>query len=209
VPLIFAATGLQLAAICAATAAHESEAMRANRAAAAISGIAIAGVAVISGLGITHQHAATATHPATTVSSQAHINPAKESGHRTSAHPAAAPSSADPSMVWLESAGGQAQVTLNNEIDTLAAALLTENSAPTVANHLVFETDARIVRAEAQKIQANPALMPTVNRAAYQTMLNDFIVVANLLQPGPGYGTTPQDYTAWYTALQASNITIW
>ena len=67
-------------------------------------------------------------------------------------------------MVWLESAGGQAQVTLNNEIDTLAAALLTENSAPTVANHLVFETDARIVRAEAQKIQANPALMPTVNR---------------------------------------------
>jgi len=40
-------------------------------------------------------------------------------------------------------------------------------------------------------------------------MLNDFIIVANLLQPGPGYGTTPQDYTAWYTALQASNITIW
>lgn len=34
-----AATGLQLAAICAATAAHESEAMRANRA-AATSGIA-------------------------------------------------------------------------------------------------------------------------------------------------------------------------
>ena len=41
-------------------------------------------------------------------------------------------------------------------------------------------------------------------------MLKDFIVVANLLQPGPGYGTTPQDYTAWYTtALNASNITIW
>jgi hypothetical protein len=38
--VIAAATGLQLAAICAATAAHESEAMRANRAAAAISGIA-------------------------------------------------------------------------------------------------------------------------------------------------------------------------
>ena len=30
--VIAAATGLQLAAICAATAAHESEAMRANRA---------------------------------------------------------------------------------------------------------------------------------------------------------------------------------
>jgi len=172
--------------------------MRANRAAAAISGIAIAGVAVISGLGITHQHAVTATHPATTVSSQAHINPAK-------ARPS---SSADPSMVWLESAGGQAQVTLNNEIDTLAAALLTENSAPTVANHLVFESDARTVRAEAQKILANPALLPTVNRAAYQTMLNDFIVVANLLQPGPGYGTTPQDYTAWNAAMNATNINI-
>ena len=172
--------------------------MRANRAAAAISGIAIAGVAVVSGLGITHQHAATATH-ATTVSSQAHIN---------TAHPAAARSSADPSMVWLESAGGQAQVTLNNEIATLAAALVTENSAPTVANHLVFETDARTVRAQAQKIQANPALLPAVNRAAYQTMLTDFIVVANLLQPGPGYGTTAQDYTAWNTAMNATNINV-
>ena len=173
--------------------------MRANRTAAAISGIAIAGVAVVSGLGITHQHAATATHPATTISSQAHIN---------NAHPAAARSSADPSMVWLESAGGQAQVTLNNEIATLAAALVTENSAPTVANHLVFETDARTVRAEAQKIQANPALLPAVNRAAYQTMLNDFIVVANLLQPGPGYGTTAQDYTAWNAAMNATNINV-
>ncbi len=184
--------------------------MRANRATAAISGIAIAGVAVISGLGITHQHAATAAHPATTVSSQAHINLARESGHHTSAHPAAArpSSSADPSMVWLESAGGQAQVTLNDEIDTLAAALVTENSAPTVANHLVFETDARTVRAEAQKILANPALLPAVNRAAYQTMLNDFIVVANLLQPGPGYGTTAQDYTAWNAAMQATNVNV-
>ena len=172
--------------------------MRANRAAAAISGIAIAGVAVVSGFGITHQHAATATH-ATTVSSQAHIN---------TAHPAAARSSADPSMVWLESAGGQAQVTLNNEIATLAAALVTENSAPTVANHLVFETDARTVRAHAQKIQANPALLPAVNRAAYQTMLTDFIVVANLLQSGPGYGTTAQDYTAWNTAMNATNINV-
>ena len=176
--------------------------MRANRTAAAISGIAIAGVAVISGLGITHQHAATATHSATTLSSQAHTNPAK------SAHPAAAPASADPSMVWLESAGGQAQVTLNNQIDTLAAALVTENSAPTVANHLVFEADARTVRAQAQKILADPALLPAVNRAAYQTMLNDFIVVANLLQPGPGYGTTAQDYTAWNAAMNATNINV-
>jgi hypothetical protein len=32
--------------------------------------------------------------------------------------------------------------------------------------------------------------------------------VANLLQPGPGYGTTPQDDTAWNTALTASNVTV-
>jgi hypothetical protein len=40
-------------------------------------------------------------------------------------------------------------------------------------------------------------------------MLNDFVTVANLLQPGPGYGTTPQDYVAWYQALHASNITVY
>jgi hypothetical protein len=39
-------------------------------------------------------------------------------------------------------------------------------------------------------------------------MLNDFIAVANMLQPGPGYGTTAQDHTAWYAALRASNITV-
>jgi hypothetical protein len=72
----------------------------------------------------------------------------------------------------------QAQVTVNDEVDTVAAALQAEAHAPTVANHLVFE------------------------------MLNGFVTVANLLQPGPGYGTTPQDYTAWYQALHASNITV-
>jgi hypothetical protein len=195
VPLITAATNPQLAAICATTPAHESEAMRTNRVAAAISGIAIAGVAVISGLGITHHHTVTATHPAITVSSQVH----------RAARPS---SSADPSMVWLESAGGQAQVTLNDEIDTLASALNTENSSPTVANHLVFEANARTVRAEAQKILASPALLPTVNRAAYEGMLNDFTVVANLLQPGPGYGTTPQDYAAWDMAMHATNVNV-
>jgi hypothetical protein len=195
VPLITAATNPQLAAICATTPAHESEAMRTNRVAAAISGIAIAGVAVISGLGITHHHAVTVTHSVTTVSSQVH----------RASRPS---SSADPSMVWLESAGGQAQVTLNDEIDTLASALNTENSSPTVANHLVFEANARTVRAEAQKILASPALLPTVNRAAYEGMLNDFTVVANLLQPGPGYGTTPQDYAAWDMAMHATNINV-
>jgi hypothetical protein len=40
-------------------------------------------------------------------------------------------------------------VTFNDEVDTLAAAALqTEAHAPTVANHLVFEADARVVRAQ-------------------------------------------------------------
>jgi len=50
--------------------------------------------------------------------------------------------------------------------------------------------------------------LPTVNQAAHKRILNDFITLANLLQPGPGYGTTAQDYTAWYKALNASNINV-
>jgi len=111
-------------------------------------------------------------------------------------------------MAWLESAGGQAQVTFNDDVASLAGALEIESHSPTVANHLVFEADARVVRKEARKILSTPALLPKVNRAAYKRMLKDFIVVANLLQPGPDYGTTAQDYTAWYAALNASNITV-
>ncbi len=116
---------------------------------------------------------------------------------------------ADPSLAWLESRGGQAQVTFNNAVDTLAWDLEVESHSPTVANHLAFEADARIVRAEAQKILATPALLPKFHRAAYEQMLHKFITVANLLQPGAGYGTTAQDYAAWYDAMRASNITVW
>ena len=132
-----------------------------------------------------------------------------ESSHRASPRAAAASPSApatDPALVWLASAGGQAQVTFNNDVDTLAGDLEIESHSPTVANHLIFEADARVVRAEAQKILADPALLPTVHRAEYKHMLNDYIVVANLLQPGPGYGTTPQDYVAWNAAMAASKI---
>ena len=115
---------------------------------------------------------------------------------------------ADPAIGWLQSAGGQAQVRFNNQVAALAADLWTENGSPTVANHLLFEAAARAVRAQAQQILTTPALLPAVSRAAYQRMLNDFIVVASLLQPGPGYGTTPQDYAAWNTAMNASNINV-
>ena len=123
---------------------------------------------------------------------------------------AAAPARAliDPALRWLTSPGGQAQVTLNQDVDTLAGALVIENQATTVANHLIFEADARTVAAQARTILAHPALLPATGRAAYVTMLTDFITVANLLQPGARYGTTAQDYTAWYTALRATNITI-
>jgi hypothetical protein len=153
-------------------------------------------VAILAGAGLTHHGAAATLHAA---------RPHAASSHTLAA--SAAPA-ADASVIWLESAGGQAQVTFNNDVSTLAMALETDSHAPTVANHLVFEADARVVRAQAQQILATPALLPTVHRAGYEDMLNDFIAVANLLQPGPGYGTTAQDYTAWDAALQASDINV-
>jgi hypothetical protein len=171
--------------------------MRISRAAAAI-----AAIAIVSGCGVTHHDAVTATR-STKIVTTAILRPTTP---RSPAKHQVPP--VDPSLAWLESAGGQAQVTFNDDVDSLAAALQKESHSPTIANHLVFEADARVVRAEARKILSTPALLPKVNRAAYNRMLNDFIVVANLLQPGPGYGTTPQDETAWYKALHASNITV-
>ena len=152
---------------------------------------AIATVAILSGCGLASHHSAAADR------------------HTAGSHtPAAHALAADPALNWLESAGGQAQVTFNQDVDTLAGALVIEDQSDTAASQLVFEADARTVRAEARTILANPALLPATGRAAYETMLNDFITVANMLQPGADYGTTAQDYTAWYTALRASNITV-
>jgi hypothetical protein len=153
--------------------------------------LALASVALLAGCGISHHTTAPAPHTA-------------PAAHAVPAHALAA----DPAMRWLTSPGGQAQVTFNQDVDTLAGALVIENQVGSVANHLMFEADARTVRTEARAILANPALLPTEHRAAYVAMLNDFITVANMLQPGTHYGTTAQDYTAWYTALRASNITI-
>ena len=155
---------------------------------------AAAAVAIVSGLGLTHHGAAAALHTA--------------HSHRPAATVTQAAPVTDASVIWLQSTGGQAQVTFNNDVSILAGSLEVEAHAPTVANHLAFEADARIVRTQAAKILATPALLPTIHRTAYKVMLNDFITVANLLQPGPGYGTTPQDYTAWYAALHASNINV-
>jgi hypothetical protein len=163
----------------------------------------VAVAAIVSGCGVAHHGATAVTHTTQTTPAAA-VATSTATPHLT----VAAQPVVTPAMAWLASAGGQAQVTFNDDVSTLAAALEVENHSPTVANHLVFEADARIVRAQARTILATPALLPTVNRAAYKVMLNDFITVANLLQPGPGYGTTPQDYTAWYAALDASNITV-
>ena len=152
---------------------------------------ALATVALLAGCGITHHTSAPATHT-------------------VAAHPAAPAHalSADPALRWLTSPGGQAQVTFNQDVDTLASALVIENQATTVANHLSFEAAARTVAAQARTILTHTHLLPAIHRAAYVTMLTDFIHLATLLQPGAHYGTTAQDYTAWYTALRASNITI-
>lgn len=183
--------------------------------------VTAATVAVISGCGVTQASVvrpAAARPSATTAAHPVAAHPAA-TGSAAIAHPAAthavtarpSPSSSassDPSLTWLESAGGQEQVTFNDDVSTLAGDLETEEQSPTVANHVVFEADARVVRSEAEKILSTPALLPEHNRAAYKTMLNDFIAVADLLQPGPGYGTTAQDWAAWNTALAASDITV-
>ncbi len=178
--------------------------MKLNRIAAAAATTAAA-IALISGAAVTHHSSAPVTLTADSHSITAH--PA--TSHTAKSHTTARTTPADRSLAWLESPGGQAQVTFNTDVDTLAADLQIESHAPTAANHLAFEADARTVRAQAEKILTTRALLPTHHRAAYKQMLKDFITVANLLQPGPGYGTTPQDYTAWNTALNASNITIW
>jgi hypothetical protein len=182
--------------------------MRCIRLAAAAA--AVAAIAALSGCATTDHAAAAAPHTAITHTAITHT----AALHKTAAstHPAAptpTPTTpVDPAILWLASAGGQAQVTFNQEVDTLAGDLEIEAHAPTVANHLIFEADARTVRAQADKILATSALLPTVNRAAYQQMLHRFITVADMLQPGPGYGTTSQDDTAWSAAINASNVAV-
>jgi len=180
--------------------------MSRNRLTAAAAAAAAA-IAILSGCAVTH-HAATAplTHTATTATAATHT----AATHTAATHKAAtAAAPADPAVLWLASRGGQAQVTFNQQVDTLAGDLEIEAHAPTVANHLTFEADARTVRAQAEKILSTSALLPTVNRAAYQHMLHSFVTVTDILQPGAGYGTTSQDYTAWWAALSASNIAVW
>jgi len=176
--------------------------MKLNRIAAA----AAAAAAIVSGVAVTHHTAVPVTLSDDSHSIVSHqvkllARPAASANSRTAA--------SDPSLAWLVSCGGQAQVVFNNDVGVMAGDLEIESHSPTVANHQAFEAAARVVRAEARKILATRALLPTHNRAAYERMLKDYIVVANLLQPGPGYGTTPQDYTAWNAALNASNIIVW
>jgi hypothetical protein len=176
---------------------------------------AAATIAVLSACATTDADASVTrtatTHPAA-IAHPAAITP-RVTTHPVTTHPAVSTPAthatpADPALLWLASAGGQAQVTFNQEVDTLAGDLEIEAHAPTVANHLIFEADARTVRAQADKILATPALLPRVNRAAYQLMLHRFITVADLLQPGAGYGTASQDYAAWAAALDASDIAV-
>jgi hypothetical protein len=182
--------------------------MKLNRIAAAA---AAAAIAIVSGVAVTHHTAAPVTLSDDSYSVVLHQatspHPATSANSRTTATTTAA--HLDPSLKWLLSRGGQAQVVFNHDVSVMAWDLQIESHDDSVANHLAFEADARVVRAQAHKILTHRALLPTHNTAAYKTMLKDFIVVANLLQPGPGYGTTPQDYKAWNTALHASNITVW
>jgi hypothetical protein len=179
--------------------------MKLNRIAAATAAVAAA-VAVVSGCGVAHHGAASLAQPAASGQHSASSKPVQVKAQTDAVR---RPVHVDPSLAWLASPGGQAQVTFNDAVDTLAMDLEIESHSDTVANHLIFEADARVVRSQAEKILATPSLLPKVHRAAYQRMLHKFITVANLLQPGPGYGTTSQDYVAWYAATRASNIIVW
>jgi hypothetical protein len=169
----------------------------------------IAAVAVVSGCGVTHHGSIAVTHPAKNLTISHTTISHTATTHQASTQPVSASRpAADPSLAWLVLAGGQAQVTFNQDVDNLGLALEAEDNSPTVANHLASEADASIVLAEADKIMGTPALLPKVGRAGYERMLNDFIVVANLLEPGACYCTIAQVETAWYTAVGASNITV-
>ena len=92
----------------------------------------------------------------------------------------------------------QAQIDFADEQDTLAIDRHTEAGNPTAATHLLFEQDAAVIWTEAE------ALMPTVN-AQDQANLRQWITVADLLTPGPGYGTTAEDTSAWDAAVAGSS----
>src|SRR6266404_4397093 len=120
--------------------------MKLNRIAAAAAVAAIA-VGTVSGLAVTkHGTVAVALSSVSlaadshSVKSQSHLAAAHAAAsHGAAAHAARKAAPADPSLAWLVSPGGQAQITFNNDVDTLAGDLVTEAQAPTVANHLVFE----------------------------------------------------------------------
>ena len=181
--------------------------MKLSRLPAAITAVA-ATAAILTGCAAAGHHAAPAaprSHAAAArTAAPAHAAPTLKASTAATRTPATSPA-----LAWLASPGGQAQVDLGNAIDTLALDLEIESHDDSVANHLAFEADARAVRAQARHILATPGLLPHTHRAAYQHMLTKFIHVCDLLQPGSGYGTTPQDYTAWYQALAATNITVW
>ena len=113
--------------------------MKLNRVAAAIT--AAAAAVIVSGCGVAHHGAASLAHPAPSSQRSASSTPVQVKAHTDTVR---RPASVDPSLVWLESPGGQAQATFNDAVDTLAMDLEIEDHAPTVANHLIFEADARL-----------------------------------------------------------------
>ena len=170
--------------------------MKLPRLPAAIAAVAAA-AAILTGC-------AAASHHASPAASRPH---AAAPAHPAPAHPALKASTAatrtpatSPALAWLASPGGQAEADFGNAIDTLAQDLEIESHDDSVANHLAFEADARAVRAQARHILATPGLLPHTNAPPTSTCSPSH-PRRNLLQPGSGYGTTPQDYTAWYQAL--------
>src|ERR1700722_7265805 len=98
--------------------------------------VTAAAVAVISGCAVT---SASVIRP-TAIGPPAAPHSAVAAAHPAATHPVDSPySSPDPALASLEPAGGQEQVTFNDDVDTLAGDLEIESQSPAVAAPLAFE----------------------------------------------------------------------
>src|SRR3984885_14438342 len=107
---------------------------------------AAAAIAIASAGAVTHDSAVPATLSDDSQSIISNAHPASSDPAKVVHVTASKPPHVDPSLAWLVSRGGQAQVAFNNAGAVMAGDLEIESPSSTVANHLAFEGDARVVR---------------------------------------------------------------
>lgn len=118
--------------------------------------------------------------------------------HHATSTSAPAAKHAAPAATMPAGMPSQANVDFNNMKSTLAVDLNTENSAPTVANHVKFENDAQKIGGMIDT--AAKAHDSSIGSGASQKAWKQ---VATDLTPGPTYGSSATDYKDWNAALSA------